>query len=155
MRTLREIWRFAMSNKPPIKHKQTKRAKTPKTQNRTWLKVTDSDRKMIQNLRKNGLSYTEISRETGRSTSTVSTILNSGKKYSVNERPSNPKLVYQRHQDRIASGRMEYLPNHHLCPVCNPNSKTTWREYFAMTHKATVENARKTRHSSEWTLSNY
>lgn len=143
-----------MSNKPPIK--QTKRAERPKLRKtRGWVKVTENDKKMMQNLRKKGLTYIEIAYETGRSTSTVSGVLNSGKKYSVNERPSNPKLTYQRHQERIASGRMEFLPNHHLCPVCNPNSNTTWREYFAMITKATAQNARKTRHSSEWTLSNY
>ena len=152
MRTLREIWRFAISNKPSIKRKQTKRAKTPK---RVWRKVSDNEKKTINELRKKGMTLTQIGQNIGRSQSVVSKVLSTSKKYTVNQHPSNPKAVYQRHQDRIASGRMEYIPNHHLCPVCNPNSKTTWREYFTMTHKATVENARKARHSSQWTLSNY
>jgi len=152
MKTLREIWRFAMSNDTPIKRK---RAEKSKIRNKTWKQVTDSDKKRINNLRKKGLTYTQIAYETGRSTSTISGVINSPKKNTVNERPSDPKAVYQRHQDRIASGNMKYLPNHHLCPVCNPNSTTTWREYFAMTHKATINNARKNKNSSQWTMSNY
>jgi hypothetical protein len=156
MKSLREIWRYATSSDIPTKRKYTKRVEPSRIMNRTWTKVTNNDKKKVLSLRKRGWTYSKISHKMGRSTSTVSDIINSTKKYTVQSQPSNPKAVYQRHQDRLSTGNMEFLPDHHLCPVCHPNSKTTWPEYFAMTHRATIRNARKThKSSSDFSLSNY
>ena len=162
MRTLREIWRFATSSKstPDIPKRAYKKHGETLYATRKYTKITEEHVKQIRLLSKKGVNQSNIAKQVKVAPSTVSKIMNRQPpykaKYTVGDMPSNPKAVYQRHQNRIATGNMEYIPNHHLCPVCNPNSTTTWREYFTMTHRATIKNARKNnKGSSDFSLSNY
>jgi len=150
MKSLRQIWKFITTDEKPPKKTYTKNV-----QSRRYTRITDYERNQVRKLYKSGMLQNDISRKVGIAPSSVSKILHKPKKkgYSVGEMPSNTKIVYERHQKNIRDGRTQFLPNHHLCPVCNPNSTLSWKEYFKMTHRATVSNARDCLDKS-FTLSN-
>ena len=143
---------------------QPVKRKYQKTQKRTYTRVTNAKRKQVQRLRKSGLLYKEISEKSGIALSTISDIINdkkhsNRKRYTVRDKPHDSKAVYERHQNKIRIGDMRFLPQHHLCPVCNPNSTTTWKEYFLLTHSNTMSYARdvleKNNKPQEFSMSNY
>ncbi len=129
---------------------------------RPYTTITPAIQSRVKQLRRSGMKYAKISKIVGIAPSSISDILNHKrnykKMYSVGDRPSNEKAVYDRHQQRLKDGKLDYLPKHHLCPVCNPHSTTTWKEYFHIVHGATMLNARvkleQKTHTQEFSMSN-
>ena len=146
------------TDEQPVKRKYQKKTK------RTHKRVSNNVRNKVLTLRATGMIYRDISKKVGVAPSTISDIVNNKKhsnkkRYTVRDKPYNSKAVYERHQNKIRIGDMRFLPQHHLCPVCNPNSTTTWKEYFLLTHSHTMSYARdvleKNNKPQEFSMSNY
>ena len=160
MKSLRQIWKFMTTDEQPVKRKYLKHTKRP------YNRVTNSMRKRVLKLRATGMLYKDISKKVGVAPSTISDIINdkkhsNRKRYTIGDKPYNTKMVYERHQKKLRMGDTRFLPQHHLCPVCNPNSTTTWKEYFLLTHSHTMSHARNKLEQSnksqiqEFSMSNY